>query len=80
MSHPYQMKFEKAKRERYEALDQKTKDSLHHQANLYNKPFWTPKYKLNVDPEDGVLYNRPIYKDGSMLTYPTIDKPFEEKK
>ena len=70
------MKFEKANRERYEAMSQKTKDSLHHQANLYNKPFFSPKHQVNVDPEDGVLSNRPIYKDGTMLTYDKIDKPF----
>ena len=70
------MKFEKANRERYEAMSQKTKDSLHHQANLYGKPFFSPKHQVNVDPEDGVLSNRPIYKDGTMLTYDKIDKPF----
>ena len=62
------MKFDKANRERYEAMSQKTKDSLHHQANLYGKPFFSPKHQVNVDPEDGVLSNRPIYKDGSMYT------------
>ena len=70
------MKFEKANRERYEAMSQKTKDSLHHQANLYGKPFFSPKHQVNVDPEDGVLSNRPICKDGTMLTYDKIDKPF----
>jgi hypothetical protein len=70
------MKFEKANRERYEAMSQKTKDSLHTEANKYGKAFFSPKYKVNVDPEDGVLSNRPIYKDGTMLTYEKIDKPF----
>ena len=70
------MKFDKANRERYEAMSQKTKDSLHHQANLYGKPFFSPKHQVNVDPEDGVLSNRPIYKDGSKLTYESIERPF----
>ena len=70
------MKFEKANRERYEAMSQKTKDSLHHQANLYGKPFFSPKHQVNVDPEDGVLSNRPVYSDNTKLTYDKINKPF----
>ena len=69
------MKFEKANRERYEKMTQKTKDSLQAEAWKYGDPFWSPKHQVNVDPEDGVLYNRPIYKDGSMLTYPSLSKP-----
>ena len=71
------LKFEKANRERFKAMPQKTKDSLHGEANKYGKPFFSPKHKVNVDPEDGVLSNRPIYKDGSKLTYEKIDKPFD---
>ena len=43
-------------------LSQAVKDSLHNQANLYGKPFFSPKYGVNVDPEDGVLSNRPTFK------------------
>ena len=69
------MKFEKANRERYDKMPQKTKDSLQAEAWKYGGPFWSPKHQVNVDPEDGVLYNRPIYKDGTMLTYPSLNKP-----
>lgn len=69
------MKFEKANRERYDKMPQKTKDSLQGEAWKYGGPFWSPKHQVNVDPEDGVLYNRPIYKDGTMLTYPSLSKP-----
>ena len=69
------MKFEKANRERYDKMSQKTKDSLQVEAWKYGGPFWSPKHQVNVDPEDGVLYNRPIYKDGTMLTYPSLSKP-----
>ena len=30
----------------------------------------------NVDPEDGVLSNRPVYSDNTKLTYDKIDRPF----
>ena len=40
------MKFEKANRERYEAMSQKTKDSLHHQANLYVNHFLVLNIRL----------------------------------
>lgn len=69
------MKFEKANRERYDNMPQKTKDSLQAEAWKYGGPFWSPKHQVNVDPEDGVLYNRPIYADGTMLTYPSLSKP-----
>jgi hypothetical protein len=58
-------------------LNQKTKDSLQGEAWKYGKPFYSPKYKVNVDPEDGVLENRVFYKDGSELKYKSIDKPFD---
>jgi len=59
-------------------LNQKTKDSLQGEAWKYDKAFYSPKYKVNVDPEDGVLENRVFYKDGSELKYESIDKPFDE--
>lgn len=64
--------------ERAPELNQKTKDSLHTQANKYGKAFFSPKHGVNVDPEDGVLSNRPVYSDGSKLTYESIDKPHSE--
>ena len=68
--------FDPADKKAFEALSQVQKDSLHNQANLYNKPFFSPKFGVNVDPEDGVLSNRPIYSDNTKLTYDKIDKPF----
>ena len=70
------IKFDQANRKRVEEMPQSVKDSLHTEANKYGKEFFSPKYQVNVDPEDGVLSNRPIYKDGTMLTYDKIDKPF----
>ena len=58
-------------------LNQKTKDSLQGEAWKYGEPFYSPKYQVNVDPEDGVLENRVFYKDGSELKYKSIDKPFD---
>ena len=69
------LKFEKANRERYNKMPQRIKDSLQAEAWKYGGPFWSPKHQVNVDPEDGVLYNRPIYKDGTMLTYPSLSEP-----
>ncbi len=66
------------KLEKAPELNQKTKDSLQGEARKYNKPFFSPKHGVNVDPEDGVLSNRPVYKDGSKLTYEKIDKPFSK--
>ena len=66
-----------ADRKAFQALSQKTKDSLHTEANKYGKPFFSPKHGVNVDPEDGVLSNRPIYSDDTKLTYDKIDKPFD---
>jgi len=65
-----------ADRKAFAALSQVQKDSLHNQANLYGKPFFSPKHGVNVDPEDGVLSNRPVYSDNTKLTYDKIDKPF----
>ena len=65
-----------ADRKAFKALSQVQKDSLHNQANLYGKPFFSPKHGVNVDPEDGVLSNRPVYSDNTKLTYDKIDKPF----
>ena len=59
-------------------LNQQTKDSLQGEAWKYGKAFYSPKHKVNVDPEDGVLSNRVFYKDGSELKYESIDKPFDE--
>ena len=66
-----------ADKKAFQALNQKTKDSLHTEANKYGKPFFSPKYGVNVDPEDGVLSNRPVYSDDTKLTYDKIDKPFD---
>ena len=66
-----------ADRKAFQALSQKTKDSLHTEANKYGKPFFSPKHGVNVDPEDGVLSNRPVYSDDTKLTYDKIDKPFD---
>ena len=65
-----------ADKKAFQALNQKTKDSLHTEANKYGKPFFSPKHGVNVDPEDGVLSNRPVYSDDTKLTYEKIDKPF----
>ena len=69
-------RYDPADKKAFEALNQKTKDSLHSEAMKYNKPFFSPKYGVNVDPEDGVLSGRPIYSDNTKLTYDKIDKPF----
>ena len=70
-------KYDPADKKAFEALNQKTKDSLQGEAWKYNKPFFSPKYGVNVDPEDGVLSGRPVYSDGTKLTYDKIDKPFD---
>ena len=64
--------------ERAPELKQAVKDSLHTEANKYGKAFFSPKHGVNVDPEDGVLSNRPVYNDGSKLTYESISKPHSE--
>ena len=64
--------------ERAPELKQAVKDSLHTEANKYGKAFFSPKHGVNVDPEDGVLSNRPVYNDGSKLTYESISKPYSE--
>jgi len=70
--------YDPADKAKFQALNQVQKDSLHGEANKYGKPFFSPKYGVNVDPEDGVLSNRPIYSDNTKLTYDKIDKPFSE--
>jgi hypothetical protein len=72
-------KYDPADKKAFEALSQVQKDSLQAEAWKYNKTFFSPKFGVNVDPEDGVLSGRPIYSDGTKLTYPKITKPFEEK-
>ena len=67
----------KIKTKRAPELNQKTKDSLQGEAFKYGKAFYSPKHKVNVDPEDGVLSNRVFYEDGSELKYESIDKPFD---
>ena len=71
-------RYDPADKKAFMALDQKTKDSLQVEAYKYNKPFFSPKFGVNVDPEDGVLSNRPVYSDNTKLTYDKIDKPFSE--
>ena len=73
------MQFDPANRKRVQAMPQKTKDSLQGEAWKNDGPFYSPKYQVNVDPEDGVLSNRPIYSDGTMLTYPSLSKPVKRE-
>jgi hypothetical protein len=63
---------------KFEALTQTQKDSLQAQAYKFDKPYFSPKFGVNVDPEDGVLSNRPVYSDGTKLTYDIEDKPIED--
>mgnify|MGYP003308935675 CR=1 FL=1 len=71
-------RYDPADKKAFQSLNQQTKDSLQGEAYKYNKPFFSPKHGVNVDPEDGVLSNRPIYSDNTKLTYDKIDKPFSE--
>ena len=71
-------KYDPADKKAFQALTQKQKDSLHAQAMKFDKPYFSPKFGVNVDPEDGVLSNRPIYSDGTKLTYDIEDKPIED--
>ena len=71
-------RYDPADKKAFESLNQVQKDSLHSEAMKYNKPFFSPKHGVNVDPEDGVLSNRPVYNDGSKLTYESISKPHSE--
>jgi hypothetical protein len=71
-------RYDQADKNSFNKLNQKTKDSLQGEAYKYDKPFFSPKYGVNVDPEDGVLSNRPIYSDNTKLTYDKIDKPFSK--
>ena len=70
-------RYDPADKKAFQALNQVQKDSLHSEAMKYNKPFFSPKHGVNVDPEDGVLSNRPVYSDDTKLTYEKIDKPFD---
>ena len=70
-------RYDPADKKAFQALNQVQKDSLHSEAMKYNKPFFSPKHGVNVDPEDGVLSNRPVYSDDTKLTYDKIDKPFD---
>ena len=70
-------RYDPADKKAFQALNQKTKDSLHTEANKYGKAFFSPKHGVNVDPEDGVLSNRPVYSDDTKLTYDKISKPFD---
>ena len=69
------MQMDPENKKRVNEMSQKVKDSLQRQAWLFGKPFFSPKYQVNVDPEDGVLTGRPIYSDGSMLTYESLESP-----
>tara|TARA_R110002020_G_C15922499_1_gene742983 strand:+ start:41 stop:664 length:624 start_codon:yes stop_codon:yes gene_type:complete len=51
-----------ADKKAFQALTQKQKDSLHAQAMKFDKPYFSPKFQVNVDTEDGVLRNRPTFK------------------
>ena len=70
-------RYDPADKKAFQALNQVQKDSLHGEAMKYNKPFFSPKHGVNVDPEDGVLSNRPVYSDNTKLTYDKISKPFD---
>ena len=69
------MQMDPKNKKRVNEMSQQVKDSLQRQAWLFGKPFFSPKYQVNVDPEDGVLTGRPIYSDGSMLTYESLESP-----
>ena len=71
-------RYDPADKKAFQALSQVQKDSLQSEAYKYNKPFFSPEFGVNVDPEDGVLSNRPIYSDDTKLTYDTISKPFDD--
>ena len=70
--------YDPADKARFEALTQKQKDSLQGQAYKFGKPFFSPELGVNVDPEDGVLSNRPVYSDNTKLTYDPESKPIED--
>jgi hypothetical protein len=69
------MQMDPTNRQIVSEMPQHIKDSLQAEAFNNKGPFYSPKYQVNVDPEDGVLVNRPIYSDGTMLTYPSLSKP-----
>tara|TARA_R100001015_G_C4550823_1_gene112717 strand:+ start:44 stop:778 length:735 start_codon:yes stop_codon:yes gene_type:complete len=68
--------FDPRNREIYESMPQHVKDSLHSEANKYGKSFWSDQHQVNVDPEDGVLSNRPRDAKGEYFKYETINKPY----
>ncbi len=70
--------YDPADKKAFQALTQQQKDSLQAQAYKFDKPYFSPKFGVNVDPEDGVLSNRPVYSDGTKLTYDIEDKPVED--
>lgn len=71
--------FDPKNREIYESMPQHVKDSLHSQANKYGKSFWSDQHQVNVDPEDGVLSNRPRDGQGNYFKFETENKPIEER-
>jgi|TARA_B100000035_G_scaffold154978_1_gene132013 hypothetical protein len=64
-----------ASMDRAPELSEDLKAQLHEQANVLGRPFWSEEHQVNVDPEDGVLHNRPVYDDGTKLTYDPYKKP-----
>ena len=78
-NHDGRMRFDPENRKIVDAMPQRVKDSLRDAAWEYGGSFYSPKYNVNVDPEDGVLYNRPIYSDGTMMTYPSLSKPVKRE-
>ena len=68
--------FDPRNKEIYENMSQDVKDSLHSEANKYGKPFWSDQHQVNVDPEDGVLSNRPRDAKGEYFKFETINKPY----
>ena len=43
-------------------LSKEDRARLHDQAAKLGKPFFSTKYQVNVDPEDGVLDRRPTFR------------------
>ena len=71
--------FDPKNRQIVENMPQHVKDSLHDQANKYGKSFWSDQHQVNVDPEDGVLSNRPRDVQGNYFKFETENKPIEER-
>ena len=71
--------FDPRNRQIYESMPQHVKDSLHTEANKYGKSFWSDQHQVNVDPEDGVLSNRPRVKGtDKYFKMKAINKPYSE--